>query len=105
MGFHKGSDSEDSACNTGDLDLIPGLGRSGEGNGNPLQCSCLGNSMGREAWQAIVHRVAKKNTPHIPCPDNPDECVGWDPGTESVAAILEDTRSCHRVGGTSGMGH
>ena len=30
--------------------------------------------MGREAWQAIVHRVAKKNTPHIPCPDNPDEC-------------------------------
>ena len=39
---------------------IPGLGSSlGEGNGNPLQCSCLENSMDRGAWQFIVHRVAK----------------------------------------------
>ena len=44
------SDSKESACNAGDLGLIPGWGRSpGEGNGNPLQCSCLENSMGRGA--------------------------------------------------------
>ena len=42
----------------GDLGLIPGLGRSsGEGNGNPLQYSCLENPMNRGAWQATVHRV------------------------------------------------
>ena len=47
----------------GDLDLIPGLGRSpGEGNGNPPQCSCLENSMDRGGWQAIVHGVAKSGT-------------------------------------------
>ena len=46
-----------------DSDLIPGWGRSpGEGNGNPLQYSCLGNPMGRGAWQAIVHRVAENWT-------------------------------------------
>ena len=44
MGFPGGSDSKESACHTGDVGLIPGLGRSpGEGNGNPLQCSCLEN--------------------------------------------------------------
>ena len=42
MGFPCGSDDEESACNAGDLDSIPGLGRyPGEGNGNPLQFSCL----------------------------------------------------------------
>ena len=46
MGFPVGSDNEDSAYNAGDLDSIPGLVRSpGEGNGNPLQYSCLENSM------------------------------------------------------------
>ena len=45
-----------SACNEGDLGSIPGSGRSpGEGNGNPLQYSCLENPMDREAWGAIVH--------------------------------------------------
>ena len=48
------------ASNPGSADLIPGLGRSpGEGNGNPLQYSCLENSMDREAWQATVHGVTK----------------------------------------------
>ena len=43
--------------------LIPGLGRSpGEGNGNPLQYSCLGNAMDRGAWWATVHRVTKNQT-------------------------------------------
>ena len=49
-----------SACNVEDLGLIPGLGRSpGEGNGNPLQYSCLENLVDREAWWAAVHGVAK----------------------------------------------
>ena len=49
---------EESACNAGDLHSIPGLGRSpGEGNGNPLQYSCLENPVNRGAWQATVHRV------------------------------------------------
>ena len=50
-GFPAGSDGKDSACNAGDPGWIPGLGRSpGEGNGNPLQYSCLGNPMDRRAW-------------------------------------------------------
>ena len=45
---------------TRDAGLIPGLGRSpGEGNGNPLQYSCLENSMDRGAWWVTVHRVTK----------------------------------------------
>ena len=50
-GFPGGSDSKASACNAGDPGSIPGLGRSpGEGNGNPLQYSCLGNPMDGGAW-------------------------------------------------------
>ena len=49
--FPGGSDSKEFAYNAGDLGLIPGLGRSsGEGNGNPLQYSCLENPMDRRAW-------------------------------------------------------
>ena len=60
MGFPGGSDGKESACNVGDLASIPGLGRSpGEGNGNPVQYSCLENSMDRGAWRATVHGVAK----------------------------------------------
>ena len=47
-------------ANAGDMDSIPGLGRSpGEGNGNPLQYSCLGNPMDRGAWWTTVHGVAE----------------------------------------------
>ena len=47
----------------GDVGLIPGLGRSsGVGNGNPLQYSCLENSLDRRAWRATVHGVAKIQT-------------------------------------------
>ena len=46
-----GSDGKESTCSTGDLGSIPGLGRTlGEGNGNPLQYSCLENSIDRGAW-------------------------------------------------------
>ena len=63
MGFPGGSEVKASASNAGDLGLIPGSGRSpGEGNGNPLQYSFLGNPMDRGAWQATVHRVAKSQT-------------------------------------------
>ena len=55
-----GSDSKESACNAGDLDLLPGSGRSpGQGNGYPLQYSCLENSMDRGARQTTVHEFAR----------------------------------------------
>ena len=58
---------KESVCNAGaagDLGLIPGSGKSlgEEGNGNPLQYSCLENPMDRGAWQATVHEVAKNQT-------------------------------------------
>ena len=64
MAFPDGSEGKESACNVGDLSLIPGLGRSpGEENGNPIQYSCVENPMDREgAWRAIAHRVAKSQT-------------------------------------------
>ena len=62
-GFPDGSDGKESACNSGDQGSIPGLGRSpGEGNGNPLQYSCLENPMDRGAWQATVHGVTNIHT-------------------------------------------
>ena len=63
LGFPGGSDVKASACNAGDLGSIPGLGRSpGEGNGAPLQYSCLENPMDGGAWQATVYEVAKSRT-------------------------------------------
>ena len=57
------SDGKVSACNAGDLGSIPGPGRSpGEGNGNPLQYSCLENPMDGGAWGATVHGVAESRT-------------------------------------------
>ena len=63
VGFPGGSDCKESACNAGDLGSILGSGRSpGEGNGNPLQHSCLQNFMDRGAWWATVHSIAKSRT-------------------------------------------
>ena len=63
VGFPGGSEVKVSACNMGNLGSIPGWGRSpGEGNGNPLQYSCLENPMDGEAWWATVHGVAKSRT-------------------------------------------
>ena len=65
-GFPDGSVGKESACNagdTGDTGLIPGSGRSpGEGNGNPLQYSCLENPLDRGVWWATAHRAAKSQT-------------------------------------------
>ena len=61
--FPGGSDSKASAYNAGDPASIPGSGRSpGEGNGSPLQYSCLENPMNEGAWLATVHGVAKSWT-------------------------------------------
>ena len=62
VGLLGGSAGKESACNVVDLGSIPGLGRSpGEGNGNPLQDSCLGNPMDRGAWRATVYGVTKES--------------------------------------------
>ena len=63
LGFPGGSVVKNPPANAGHLGSTPGSGRSlGEGNGNPLQYSCLENPMDRGAWQAIVHRVAESDT-------------------------------------------
>ena len=77
MGFSGGSDGKESACNAGDLDSIPGLGRSpGGGHGNPLQCSCLENPHGQRSlvgyspWgckESNVTEVTKHSTAQTKC--------------------------------------
>ena len=63
MGFPGGLEVKAPVCNAGDLGSIPGSGRfPGEGNGNPLQYSCLENPMDRGTWWATVHGVAKSWT-------------------------------------------
>ena len=63
MGFPDGSDSKESTCNAGDVGSVPGSEISpGEGNGNPLQYSCLENFMDRGAWWSTVHAVTKSQT-------------------------------------------
>ena len=63
MGFPHSSVSKESACNAGDLGLIPRLERSpGEGNGNTFQCSCLEDPRDGGAWRAAVYGVAQSWT-------------------------------------------
>ena len=60
--FPGGTVVKNVLANAGDTGSIPESGRSpGEGNGNPLQCSCLGNPKDRGAWQATIHRVTKES--------------------------------------------
>ena len=60
---YDGSDGKESACSGGDPGLIPGSGRSPkEANGNPLQYTCLKNSMDRGAWRSTVHGVTESDT-------------------------------------------
>ena len=61
MSFPGGSDGKEYACNAGDP--VPWLGRSpGEGNGNPLQYSCLENPTDRRTWRVTVHGVTESRT-------------------------------------------
>ena len=63
LGFPGVSNGKEAACSVGDLDSIPGLGRSpGEGNGYPLHYSCLENLMDRGAWPATIHWVTESDT-------------------------------------------
>ena len=64
LGFPGSSVVKSLPANAGDVGSIPELGRlPGEGNGNPLQYSCLENPLDRGAWQAVVHGVTKSQTP------------------------------------------
>ena len=63
LGFSGGSVVKNPPTKSGDFSLIPASGRSpGEGNGNPLQDSCLGKPTARGAWKATVHGVTKSQT-------------------------------------------
>ena len=89
-----GSDGKESACSVGDLGSIPESGRSsGEGNGNPLQYSCLGNPMEWRAWQATVHGVAKSRTWLSSFTYICDTIIQGFPGG---ASGKETTRQCRR---------
>ena len=62
-GFPGAPEGKNLPANTGDVGVIPGSGRSaGEGNGSPLQYSCLGNPMDRGAWWARVHGLTRSRT-------------------------------------------
>ena len=66
LSFPGGSEVKASACNEGDPGLIPGLRRSpGEGNGNPLQYTCLENPRDGGAWWAAVYGVAESDTTEV----------------------------------------
>ena len=63
LGFPGSTDGKESPCNARDLDSIPGFGRSPRGgHGNPLQYSCLENTMDRGAWQSTAHGFQKSRT-------------------------------------------
>ena len=84
QGFPGDSVVKNLLANAGNAGLIPGLGRSpGEGNGNPLQHSCLENPRDRGAWWATVHGAAKvghNNISYIPQRKRLGECTAKDPG-------------------------
>ena len=76
MGFPRWLRVKKSANNAGDAGFISGLGRSpGEGNGNPLQYSCLENSMDRGTWWATVHGIAEMNMTYHACTMYAYKCV------------------------------
>ena len=85
--FPGGSDTKESTCNAGDPSLIPGWGRSpAEGNVNPLQYSCLENSMDRGAWWNAAHGVTKNRI------QLSDELT---PSLFSFSHVFISLNSCH----------
>ena len=91
MGFPGGSERKESACNEGDPGSIPGSGRSpGEGNGCPLQYSCLENRRDRGAWWATVHGVAESDSwSDLAC----TACTGGASGKEPACQCRRHKRS------------
>ena len=105
LGFPGGTDGgKESACNAGDLGLIPELGWSpGERNGNPLQHSRLENSMDRAAWQVTVHGVAKSQTwlsgfhfeqVYSTVKGHPEVLKKHPPGASDQCLLCEASRPC-----------
>ena len=91
-GFPGGLHGKEFACNDGDPGSLPGLGRCpGEGNGNPVQYSCLENPTDREIWRATVHGVAKSwtqlnNLTHT-------HTGGLEKRTESLGSCLPENKA------------
>ena len=87
QGFPCSSVGKESACNAGDLGLIPGSGRSpGKGNGNTLQYSCLENLMDRGAWWATVDGVVRVG--HDLTTKPPNQCLLKCPSIPNLYTIL-----------------
>ena len=86
MGFPGSSVVKNLPANVGDTGSIPGLGRFPEGNGNPVQYSCLGNPMDRGAWRVIVHEVTKESDTTLRLNNNKtrrqpmEKCPGFQKG-------------------------
>ena len=90
-GFPCSSVGKESACNAGDPGPIPGSGRfPGEGNGNPLQYSCLENPMDRGAWQATIHGVARVGH-NLPTKPPPPSCL-WDGPLTHVTLLKKEVK-------------
>ena len=90
-GFPGGSVGKESACKAGDQGSIPGSGRSPEeGNGNPLEYSCLENSIDRGAWWATVHGVTKSQTR---LSDNTQSFNYWQIFNLSLVSLFSIVRS------------
>ena len=103
--FPGGSDGKASAYNAGDLGSIPGSGRTpGEGNGTPLQYSCLENPMDRGAWQATDHGVTKSQTRlNIYVQTCKTNSVQYN-GLQSKVSCFAEDPGCHMLKGTGNLG-
>ena len=109
-GFPHSSVGKESACSAGDVASIPGSGRSpGEGNGNPLQYSCLENLMDREAWEATAHGVTRVGHDLVTKPPPPPSWL-LPPSTvileKKIKSSIVSTFSssvCHEVLGPDAM--
>ena len=101
-GFPGGSEDKESACNAGYPGSILGLGRPpGEGNGNPLQYFCLGNSTDRGAWWATIHGITKE----LDTTEQLNNTTTYDEGQASSAEvqILNSKKSQTATGNPKGM--
>ena len=96
LGFPGSSVSKETACSAGDLGSIPGSARSpGEGNGNPMQYSCLENSMERGAWWAAVHGVTRVEHDLVTKP-RPPPGVSLEHSEKSWNALNSALRLCQK---------